>query len=168
MLDDGGATLAQCSQDDGITLAAFADSRAISKDAARRLLRSGRVVGHLVAGQRGPAWCVHPDAGATVVDDCASVAPPMHHGGATVNAPSEPSTADLVALVRELSDKLTATAAVAALWQERARVLDERLALTTPSERSPASNLARYGPGVVLGAVLACALVLAATTVLLR
>jgi hypothetical protein len=45
-----------------------------------------------------------------------------------------------VALVRELSAKLAESAAVAAMWQERARVLEERFALAAPQQLVEAST----------------------------
>jgi hypothetical protein len=77
MLDHGGATVAPGSDDGGLTLVAFAEARAISKDAARRLVRSGQVPAHLVPSRRGPAWCIHPDGLTTDGDPGATVAPPL-------------------------------------------------------------------------------------------
>jgi len=48
--------------------------------------------------------------------------------------------ADLIALVRELSDKLAESAAVAAMWQERARVLGDQLALAAPQSPQAGSR----------------------------
>src|SRR4051812_12988909 len=49
---DGCATVAT---DGGITLGELAEVRGVSKDAARRLVKAGKVAAHQTAGSYGPA-----------------------------------------------------------------------------------------------------------------
>jgi hypothetical protein len=54
-------------------------------------------------------------------------------------APS-PGTAELVELVERLTERLTEQSAVAAMWQERARMLGDQLALAAPQQPQTASG----------------------------
>jgi len=116
--------------------------RGIAKETARRLVKSGKLQAHQVVGIHGPEWCVHP----AVVSDLAQRthggagdAPGLRNGPATV-APGEgganghqpPGLSELVALVDRLSVENRRLAEVAAVWRERARRLEERLALAVP------------------------------------
>ena len=112
----------------GVTLAGLAEQRGISKDAARRLVKAGKIEGHRVEGAHGPEWCAHPDAPATV-------APGQHQPGTTV-APGVDG-GGLVALVDRLTVENRQLAEAAAMWQARAGMLAERLALAAP-EPTPA------------------------------
>jgi len=105
----GGATLGDCGG--GLTIAALATARGISKDAARRLLRAGKLHAHRTLGPYGPAWCIHPGAtGAPGVAETATGAPGVRtgvtrEGGATgvpgVAAPPVLAPADaMVSLIQ--------------------------------------------------------------------
>jgi len=132
----------------GITIAELAELRGVSKDAARRLVRTGKVVAHQAPGTHGLTWCVHPDEsptlrqGSTIVVDPG--APPLHNPGTTV-APGSDLTV-LVALVDRLERDNRDLAASAAMWQERARVLADQLALPAPESPQAAPLAAESVP----------------------
>jgi hypothetical protein len=130
---DGGATPAP---DSGVTLAEAAGALGISKDAARRRLRAGRLAGHQAFGPHGPAWCVHLDSPIEARHGGDTPAPgscqPGAHGGATAVQPVD--VAALIGLVDRLQRENKDLAATAAVWQERARVLGEQLALQAPQD----------------------------------
>ncbi len=105
----------------------------VSITALRRRVAAGQIRAERVERPQGSSWRVYLDAHAP------EHAPtPSRSERDTLQAPRErgpaPGTADLIALVRELSDKLAESAAVAAMWQERARVLADQLALAAPSK----------------------------------
>jgi hypothetical protein len=47
---------------------------------------------------------------------------------------SAPGTAELIELVERLTERLAEQSAVAAMWQERARMLSDQLALAAPQQ----------------------------------
>jgi len=118
----------------GISLAAFAMERGIAKDTARRLVKSGKLRAHQVVGIHGPEWCVHPDNRVAHVNDvrspCVAPEPGMRRGPGAVVPGSD--LAGLVALVDRLTTENRELAEVAAVWRERARMLEERLAQVAP------------------------------------
>jgi hypothetical protein len=132
---NGSATPAPGSEHEGgLTLAVAAEQLGISKDAVRRRLRSGQLAGHQVLTQHGPAWCVHLDSPMGARHGGDAPAPGLRqagaHGGATVVQP--PDVAPLIGLVDRLQRDNQELAATAAVWQERARILSEQLALQAP------------------------------------
>jgi hypothetical protein len=141
----GGAQAPGTADDDGLTITDVAALLGISKDAVRRRLRAGQLDGHHVVTSHGPAWCVHLD---THVE--------AHHGGGTVPPESThggdmPTTVALVELLRDREariDSLTSEnrqlAEAAAVWQERARVLADQLALAAPQQ--PVGTSGALGP----------------------
>jgi len=132
MLHNGSATPAPGSEHDGgISLSTLAELRGISKDAARRRVKAGKVSAHQVAGAHGPEWCVHLDSPVEDHHGGASPAPGVRNGPATV-APG-PDLAGLVALVDRLTVENRQLAEAAAIWQERARMLADQLALEAPA-----------------------------------
>jgi excisionase family DNA binding protein len=99
-------------QDDGeLTLAQAAEVLGVSVDTIRRRVRRGELQARQVPTQHGPAWRVSLGTGPTVGS------PPTH-------AP----LGDLVAMLRELTERAERNAAAAALWQGRAQVLEAELA----------------------------------------
>src|SRR4051794_3196686 len=60
MVETPGAPQGDCGGG-GMTIASYAAARGISKDAARCLLRAGKLGAHRTLGPYGPAWCVHPE-----------------------------------------------------------------------------------------------------------
>lgn len=136
MEDHGSATPAPAC---GITLAALAEQRGISKDAARRLVRTGKVQAHRVAGAHGPELCIHLEPLVSTHQGGAGDAPGTDDAGATPAPP--PEVLALVTLVDRLTVENRQLAETAAVWQERARVLEERLALAPPAESPVASIL---------------------------
>src|SRR5215218_11275074 len=118
----------------------------VSVTALRRRVAAGQVRAERVVRPQGSTWRVYLDAHAPEHAPRGTVAERD-----TLKAPRErppaPGTADLVALVRELSEKLAESAAVAAMWHERARVLAGQLALVAP-EASQAPQDANPGPVV--------------------
>src|SRR5690349_16580483 len=100
-----------------LTIAQAAEVLGVSVDTVRRRLRRGELHGRQVPTQRGPAWRVRIAEDATV--------------GST---PMQPGLADLVAMLREVTERAERNAAAAAMWQERCRVLQDRLqALPAPA-----------------------------------
>jgi hypothetical protein len=114
----------------GVSLATLASERGISKDAARRLVKAGKVSAHRVPGAHGPEWCVHLDSPVEARHGGAGDAPGLRDGPATVAPASD--LAGLVALVERLQVENRQLAEAAATWQTRALMLEERLALTAP------------------------------------
>jgi hypothetical protein len=119
----------------------------VSVTALRRRVASGQISAERVQRPQGSVWRVFLDPHAPGDDRSVRVAerhrsdPPAERGSERgsndeVDLPHrsrpEPGTVELIALVGELSQKLAESAAVAAMWQERARVLGERLALEAP------------------------------------
>ena len=135
MLHNGSVTPAPGSPDatphGGLSLAALAEQRGISKDAARRLVKAGKVSAHQVAGIHGPEWCVHLDSPVEARNGGAGDAPGLRNGPATVAPGSDLD--GLVALVDRLQVENRQLAEAAAVWQERARVLADQLALAAPA-----------------------------------
>lgn len=125
---DGGATPAPgCGQ----TLAEVADVLGVSKDAVRRRLKAGQLGGHQIASPHGPAWCVHLDSPVEARQGGDTPAPTVaqgsRNGGATVVQPVD--VAALIELVDRLQGENRELAVAAAIWQERAGTLADRLAL---------------------------------------
>jgi hypothetical protein len=142
-------------EDGGLSLSELAEQRGISNDAARRLVKAGKVPAHQVTSDHGPTWCCHPDGEIPERNGSASPAPGLHQGAATVAPESRnggaggaqpQDVAALVALVDRLTtekaelveDNRELTRTVAA-WQSQAIVLagwltdaQERLALNAP------------------------------------
>lgn len=129
----------------------------ISPDAARKRLERGTLHGE----KRGGRWLVYlqPDATASQVDassyrtldatpdaSAASIGrhrtpPDAADSDSADMAPEEPvNIAPLVELVADLTRQNADLAAAAALWQERARFLGERLAALEAGPRTPASE----------------------------
>jgi hypothetical protein len=131
---DGSATVAPGSEDEGgRSIATVADQLGVSKDAVRRRLRSGQLGGHMIQTRHGPAWCVHLDS--PVIDRRGSATPVStvalgsRNGSATVAPGSDGlDLAALVVLVDRLERDNRDLAATAAVWQERAGQLSDRLA----------------------------------------
>lgn len=148
MQDNGSATLAPESEGDGgLSIPTVAAQLGISKDAVRRRLRSGQLAGHQIVTRHGPTWCVHPGDPPPSHQGSATPAVESAHGGATV-APGVPGPdlAALVALVDRLQSENQQLAATAAVWQERARVLGDQLALAAPQEAQPAPEATPVAP----------------------
>jgi hypothetical protein len=142
--------------DGGISLGELAEQRSISKDAARRLVKAGRVSAHQVAGSHGPAWCVHPDADAPDRHGGAGDAPGLRNGPATVARPED--VAALVALVDRLTMENRELVGAVAAWQSQAVVLagrladaEQRLAIGAPSESTLVGPGAPESAGAALG-----------------
>lgn len=112
--------------DGGISLGELAEQRTISKDAARRLVKAGKVAAHQVTGDHGPAWCVHPDGILPERNGGAGDAPGLRDGPATVAQPQD--VAALVALVDRLTTENRELMQAVASWQSQAVVLAGRLA----------------------------------------
>ena len=142
MLHNGSATPAPGSYEpdshDGLSLGEFAEQRGISKDAARRLVKAGKVQAHRVAGVHGPEWCVHLDSPVESRHGSAGDAPGMRNGPATVAPGSD--LAGLVALVDRLQVENRQLAEAAATWQTRAMMLADQLALAAPQQPVDAST----------------------------
>ena len=113
------------------TLREAAGVLGVSVTALRRRVAAGQIRAERVDRPQGSSWRVYLDA--HTPGDAPRVTVAERD---TLKAPREPGpepgTADLIALVRELSNKLAESAAVDAMWQERARVLGDQLALTPP------------------------------------
>lgn len=127
--------------DGGITLAALAELRGVSKDAARRLVRSGKVSAHQIPGAHGREWCCHPDGEIPDRQTGAGDAPGLHQPGATVAQAED--VAALVAMVGHLTAENGELVRAVAAWQSQAVFLagrladaEERLALTAPVGRT--------------------------------
>jgi excisionase family DNA binding protein len=120
----------------------------VSVTAVRRRVASGQIRAERVERPQGSAWRVFLDAPPPSRSTGEGErARERHHAPGDAPQP-EPGAADvaaLIALVGQLADKLAASNAAAAMWQERARVLADRLALAAPdAAHSPgASNPTR-------------------------
>jgi len=131
---DGGATP---TPDSGITLAEAAAVLGISKDAVRRRLRAGFLVGHRIDGPHGPTWCVHLDGVPGMRHPGAAPAPTVAHPADTVAPPAE--NAALVELVGRLTQENRDLAGQVGYLQARAQILDEGVrALEAPKEQPAA------------------------------
>jgi len=131
MHDHSSATLAPPPEHhDGLSVGAAAEHLGISKDAIRRRLRSGQLAGHQVQTRHGPSRCLHLDS--PVVDRQGQAATVAHGSEDSATVAPGPGVAALVALVDRLQVENRQPAEVAAVWQERARALEERLALAPP------------------------------------
>jgi len=136
--------------DGGLTLGELAVQRSISKDAARRLVKAGKIAAHQTNGSHGPAWCLHPDSEIPERNGSAGAAPGLRHGPATVAQPAD--VAALVVLVDRLTTENRELVGAVAAWQSQAVVLagrlmdaEQRLALTAP----PSPVLASPSPQTV-------------------
>ena len=106
-----------------------------SVSVVRRQVASGQIRAERVQRPQGSVWRVFLDG--DTLEGARSVTVAEGHQS---HAPAEPQAerapdpvaSELIALVGELSQKLAESAAVASMWQERARVLGERLALAAP------------------------------------
>jgi hypothetical protein len=110
----------------------------VSVTALRRRVAAGQIKAERVERPQGSVWRVYLDAHAPGQAPRVTVSERD-----TLKAPRDRpqlSAGDLVSLVRELSEKLAESAAVAAMWQERARVLGEQLALAAPAENPVAGQ----------------------------
>jgi len=106
-----------------------------SVTAVRRQVASGQIKAERVQRPQGSVWRVFLDGEGAEGDRRVSVAEGHQiHAPAEPQAerPPEPAISELIALVSQLSQKLAEASAVSAMWQERARVLGERLALSAP------------------------------------
>jgi hypothetical protein len=109
----------------------------VSVTAVRRRVTAGQIKAERVDRPQGSSWRVYLDAHAPEHAPRVTVAERDRLKAPRDRGP-EPGTADLIALVRELSDKLAESAAVAAMWQERARMLGDQLALAAPQQPTEA------------------------------
>src|SRR5689334_21829470 len=167
MDDNSSATLAPGSMaDGGLSIAEASAHLALTIDQIRRRARAGQLGSHQVQSKHGPAWCLHLDSppagsqGGTTVG--ATVAPEERNGGARV-APGS-GIVELVTLVDRLQGENRELAATAAMWQERAGSLADRLqlaevriaALEAPelSQATTAGQETASGPVVTAGAPL--------------
>ena len=133
---------------DLLSVAEAASVASVSTRTIRRWIASGQVVtvghGHdrriVSASLRKPADTVDTNGHAGLSSrvtgsDTADTAVSSGH-----------EAVHLAALVHDLTVRLSESSAVAAMWQERARVLEERLALAAPAQSPGASNLTRESP----------------------
>jgi excisionase family DNA binding protein len=127
-------------QGDGeLTLAQAAEVLGVSVDTIRRRVRRGELQARQVPTQHGPAWRVSLGNGATV-------------GSTPMHAP----LGDLVAMLRELTERAERNAAAAALWQGRAQVLEAELAQAREQLRAlpaPPPDMPQDAPQRESGAV---------------
>lgn len=126
-------------EDGGSSLGELAEARGISKDAARRLVKAGKVPAHQTVGGHGPAWCVHPDGDLPERNGGAGDAPGLHHGPATVAMPED--VAALVGMVDRQAAEIRELVGAVAAWQSQAvflagRLVDaeQRLAISAPAQ----------------------------------
>lgn len=119
----------------------------LSEKTVRRWIKSGK----LKADKSGRAYRVAlSEVGALIAPDTAHVSGPSADTVRTADIDSAPSTTDsrsamfgmseFIALLDRLRVENRQLAETAAVWQERARVLEERLALTAPAERPVAGQ----------------------------
>ena len=126
------------------TLREAAGILGVSVTALRRRVAAGQVRAERVDRPQGSSWRVYLDAHAPEHAPRVTVAERDRLKAPRERGP-EPGTADLIALVRELTDKLAESAAVAAMWQERARVLGDQLALAAPQSPPEAPGAVQLG-----------------------
>lgn len=109
-----------------LSLAEAAAALGVSEKTVRRRAKAGQVEARQVSTQHGPAWQVRLPSG---VDTVSRVDPPLDsgQGGQGTQRVQAGATAmlELVRLVAELQPKAEA----AAMWQARAMMLADRLAI---------------------------------------
>jgi hypothetical protein len=129
----GGAPQGDCR--DGLTIVALAAARGISKDAARRLLRAGKLSAHRTLGPYGPAWCIHPDDPWRQGSEVATGAPGVRLGVATESGargapavPAQPASAPAEAIAAMIQATLTPIVAPLVAELAASRQANERQA----------------------------------------
>lgn len=156
---------------DLLTVSEAATVAGVSVRTMRRRVANGQV--RTVGRGRGRLIVAASLSGEAAIADTngQSERPALATEAATTDKPTDSGQeADRLALlVRELSERLAEQAAVAAMWQERARVLADQLALSGPSsdERPPAGPSVWLSSlwvrrGAVAGVLLALAVAVAA------
>jgi hypothetical protein len=113
------------------TLREAAGILGVSVTALRRRVAAGQIRAERLERPQGSAWRVFLDAHAPGDAPSVTVVERPRSNAPAARGP-EPGLPEFVSLVSELSQKLAESAAVAAMWQERARVLADQLALAAP------------------------------------